>query len=171
LHPPNTKLSINKMKRINITYLAKERGLVSRNKNNHTLIAFAEDSANVCCFGLITEILCFLVLILCVCVIFWGISHVVKDDHEGKKRPSTHDKRLILEVRVSSSFWLILWQGLLGNSFFVRFLIFPVNYINWFFFLGPHLLFPPCLCLFMKIIHEQSRHVSWDPELFSRIQN
>ena len=91
------------MKRINITYLAKERGLVTRNKNNHTLIAFAEDSADVNCFGLITEILCFLVLILCVCVILWGIRHAVEDDREGKKRPRTHNKRQIFDIRVSSS--------------------------------------------------------------------
>ena len=101
------------MKRINITYLAKERGLVTRNKKNHTLIAFAEDSADVNFFGLITEMLCFLVLILCVCVIFRGIKHVLEDDREGKKRPSPHDQRSILEVRVSSSLWLILWYGLL----------------------------------------------------------
>ena len=101
------------MKRINITYLAKERGLVTRNKNNHTLIAFAEDSEDVNCFGLITEILCFLVLILSVCVILRGIKHVVEDDREGKKRPSTHDQRSILEVRVSFSIWSILWYGLL----------------------------------------------------------
>ena len=84
------------MKNLSTFNKIERRGVLTRNKNNHSLIFLSEESEDQNYFQLLSEFCCFIVLIVSVSVIIYGLKHVNdtfgngdKDEEDGTQTRRT----------------------------------------------------------------------------------
>ena len=90
------------MNNANLTFTNGMRGVLTRSQNYQRSIFLPEESADQNYFQIIPEIVCFLVLIICVFIIIYGIKQVhdlISDDQTNEK-DGTQSRR-ITQCRVS----------------------------------------------------------------------